>query len=593
MYYSEEIIEEVRIQNDIVDVIGDYVHLQKKGASHFGLCPFHHEKTPSFSVSKDKQMYYCFGCGAGGNVFSFIMNYENYSFVEAVKHLASRVNITLPEPEVSEEVKRELNYKQELFETNTLAARFFYIHMRNKHGIQAMKYMKNRDLDDETMKAFGIGYSTFFRDDLLKFLLSKGKSIKMMMDAGLISEDKKKSDDYHDRFFNRVMFPIFDVHGRVIAFGGRALGDGMPKYLNSPETVLFDKSRNLYGLHIARKARRDFMIIVEGYMDVIALHKHGFDNAIASLGTAFTSGHGNLIKRYSDEVIIAFDSDNAGVNASLRAIPILKKSGLSVRVIQMEDYKDPDEYLKNKGAKAFEELLQRSIPSFMFEVEQLAKRYDLNDPEYKTAFSKELTKMLVTLDSKLEIENYLETIVAKYRLNKDGMYELLGKAGNNIGITKERNDINQKIEREKNGSKKKNMDTLVQKEFLSIIVSHYKIFLKVKDFIRPEHFTDDVMQKVAYLVYDDYNNKDYIEPSTIMDKFIEVEEQRELASIFSEEIKIEDQAQLEKLLNDTIKRIKSTYLESIKDKTNEPETLMKLINEKKELINLNITLGDL
>ncbi|MBN2222938.1 MAG: DNA primase, partial [Vallitaleaceae bacterium] len=378
MYYPDEVIEEVRLNSDVVDVIGSYVHLQKKGSSYFGLCPFHHEKSPSFSVSKDKQMYYCFGCGAGGNVISFIMAYENYSFVEALRFLADRAHITLPEAEITEEMRSALNYKQRLYDTNRQAAVFYYRMLYSDVGKNALAYFDQRGVDEEIRKKFALGYATFMKDDLMNYLLSKGFTKKEMLDCGLISEDKGRSGAYHNRFFNRIMFPILDVHGRVIAFGGRVMGEGEPKYLNSPETTLFDKSRNLYGLHLARKSKNhQFLIIVEGYMDVIALHQAGFDNAIAALGTSFTSGHGQLIKRYADEVVLCFDSDSAGVKASLRAIPILKSSGLVVRVLQISEYKDPDEYIQKKGKESFEELLKTAIPSFMFEIRMLSQNYDL------------------------------------------------------------------------------------------------------------------------------------------------------------------------------------------------------------------------
>ncbi len=593
MFYPDEIIEEVRLHNDVVDVIGEYVHLQKKGSSHFGLCPFHNEKTPSFSVSKDKQMYYCFGCGAGGNVFSFIMAYENFSFVEAVKHLAERARIELPEPEVSEEVKKAINYKQRLYDANRLAARYYYMLLRKEIGKHALTYLEQRRLSPEIMKQFGLGYASQFRDDLYKHLQKQGFSNQELLDCGLLLEDKKRQGEYYDRFFNRVMFPIFDVHGKVIAFGGRVMGDGQPKYLNSPETKLFDKSRNLYGLNIARKSRENYMIVVEGYMDVIALHQAGFDNAIASLGTAFTSGHGQLIKRYVDEVVIAFDSDGAGVNAALRSIPILKSAGLIVRVLNMETAKDPDEFIQNQGIEAFNELLKHATASFMFESKQLSKRFDLTDPEYKTRFSDEVAKKLLTIEGKIERDNYLEAIVAEYKMSKNGLYELMAKHGNNVGIAqREPNVLSKEL---KSGSHKKREEgtILAQKQLLAIIVSNYKIFTHIKDIIQPEYFTQDTLQKVAYIVFDIYNTKQEIEPADVMRRFTQIEDQKMIANIFSEELKVENQQQLEKLLNDTIRKIKGDYLEQKRMNVNDPAGLMSLIQEKKALLNFYLHLDEI
>jgi DNA primase len=593
MFYPDEIIEEVRLHNDVVDVIGSYVHLQKKGSSHFGLCPFHNEKTPSFSVSKDKQMYYCFGCGAGGNVFSFIMAYENYSFVESVKYLAERAHIELPEPEVSEEVKKAINYKQRLYDANRLAARYYYSLLRKDVGKRALAYFQDRKLSADIMKQFGLGYATQFRDDLYKYLQKQGFLDQELLDCGLLLEDKKHKGEYYDRFFNRVMFPIFDVHGKVIAFGGRVLGEGQPKYLNSPETKLFDKSRNLYGLNIARKSRESFMIVVEGYMDVIALHQAGFDNAIASLGTAFTSGHGQLIKRYVDEVVIAFDGDGAGVNAALRSIPILKSAGLIVRVLNMETAKDPDEFIQNQGVEAFQTLLHNATASFMFEIKQLSKRFDLTDPEYRTRFSEEVAKKLLSIEGKIERDNYLEAIVSQYHMSKSGLYELLAKHGNNVGIAQR---TPQTMSRDMGGNSHKKREegtVLAQKQLLAILVSNYKIFNGVKDIIQPEYFTHDTLQKVAYIVFDIYKTKQEIEPADIMRRFTQIEDQKMIANIFSEELKVENQQQLEKLLNDTIRNIKGDYLEQKRMNVNDPSGLMTLIQEKKALLNFYLHLDEI
>ncbi len=591
MYYPDEIIEDVRVQNDIVDVIGAYVHLTKKGASHFGLCPFHNEKSPSFSVSKDKQMYYCFGCGAGGNVFTFMMAYENFTFVEAVKELAKRAHIELPEAEMSQEAREAVERKNRLYEANRLAARYYYRMLRHEKGEHAMRYVDNRGLSDEIKKSFGLGYATAFRDDLLQYLRKQGYNDQELMTCGLLLEDKNRKGNYYDRFFNRLMFPIFDVHGKVIAFGGRVLGEGQPKYLNSPETVLFDKSRNLYGLNIARRSRKDYMIIAEGYMDVIALHQAGFDNAIASLGTAFTGGHGHLIKRYVDEVIVSFDSDEAGVKATLRSIGILRSAGLTVRVIEMDTYKDPDEYIKNKGPEAYQELIDRAIPSFMFEIKQIRLKYNRDDPEDNTRFSNEVAKKLLTIEGKIERDYYVKAIVKTYELDSRGLYELMGKFGSNVGIVKTRQSESERMEQ-----KVKTNDsglTLAQKELLAILVTDPKIFHHVKDIIKPEYFTHETLQHVALIVFDIYMKNEKIEPALIMSKFTQIEDQKLIAGIFGEEIKIDNQLQLEKLLNDTIRAIKGDYLEKKLKTTSDATALMALISEKKDLLNTYVHLEEI
>ena len=344
MRYSDDIIEEVRTKNDIVDVISQYVKLQRKGSSYFGLCPFHNEKSPSFSVSPGKQMYYCFGCGAGGNVFTFVMEYENFTFVEAMQYLAERASVELPKVDYSKEAKEAADKKAALLEINKLAAQYFYYQLRRQNGQKAWKYLVERGLTEETMKKFGLGYSDKYSDDLYKYLKGKGYKDEVLRDSGLFNVDERRG--MYDKFWNRVIFPIMDVNSRVIGFGGRVMGDGKPKYLNSPETKIFDKSRNLYGLNAARTTRRKYLIVCEGYMDVITMHQAGFTNAVASLGTALTSGHASLLKRYTQEVRLLYDSDEAGIRAALRGIPILREAGVATRVVNLAPYKDPEEFIK-------------------------------------------------------------------------------------------------------------------------------------------------------------------------------------------------------------------------------------------------------
>ena len=355
MRYSDDIIEEVRMKNDIVDVVSQYVKLNKRGSTYFGLCPFHNEKTPSFSVTPAKQMYYCFGCGAGGNVFNFVMEYENYTFGEALKHLADRAGVQLPKIEYSGEAKKKAERRAALLEINKLAAGYFYYQLRRESGRQAHEYLTGRGLSEETIRKFGLGYSDKYSDDLYKYLKSKNYSDELLRDSGLFNVDERRG--MYDKFWNRVIFPIMDVNNRVIGFGGRVMGDGKPKYLNSPETTIFDKSRNLYGLNVARTTRKNYLILCEGYMDVISMHQAGFTNAVASLGTALTSGHASLLKRYTQEVLLLYDSDDAGVRAALRAIPILREAGVSSRVVNLKPHKDPDEFIKALGAEEFEKRL--------------------------------------------------------------------------------------------------------------------------------------------------------------------------------------------------------------------------------------------
>ena len=371
MYYPEELIEEIRVKNDIVSVISGYVRMQKKGSNYFGLCPFHNEKSPSFSVSPSKQMYYCFGCGAGGNVITFVMEYENLTFQESVKMLADRAGVNLPELEYNEETRQKESRRAKLLEINKEAAKYYYYMLRSPRGRTGYQYLAGRQLSEETMKKFGLGYADGAGSDLTAYLKSKGFADELINESGLTGFDEKRG--VHDKFWNRVMFPIQDSNHRVIGFGGRVMGDAKPKYLNSPETMIFDKSRNLYGLNFARTSRKGNIILCEGYMDVIAMHQAGFTQAVASLGTAFTTGQASLLGRYTEDVLLVSDSDGAGVNAAMRAIGILKESGLRGKVIDMQPYKDPDEFMKNMGAEAFQERIDQAQNSFFFELKILER----------------------------------------------------------------------------------------------------------------------------------------------------------------------------------------------------------------------------
>ncbi len=556
MYYSEELVEEIRLKNDIVDVISSYVKLQKKGNSYFGLCPFHNEKSPSFSVSRSKQMYYCFGCGAGGNVFTFIMEYENYTFAEALKLLAQRAGVELPEIEYSNEAKEKASRKATLLEINKLAAKYFYAQLKSEKGKTAYTYLTQRGLSEETITAFGLGYSNVYSDDLYKYLKLQGYSDELLQNAGLISISEKNG--VYDKFWNRVMFPIMDVNNRVIGFGGRVMGKGEPKYLNSPETEVFDKSRNLYGLNRARTSRKNYFLLCEGYMDVIALHQAGFTNAIASLGTAFTSGHASLIKRYVNEVYLTFDSDEAGTKAALRAIPILKEAGIVAKIIRMEPYKDPDEFIKNLGAEAFEERINQARNGFMFSLEILERDYDMNSPEGKTEFQAEVAKRLTQFEEELERDNYIEAVAQKYHISHDNLRKRVAKEAIKSGMATPSVKPKQAVGKEKN---KEDGHVQSQKILLTWLIENEKIFAQIKKYITPADFTKELYRTVARLLYEQYESGE-INPAKVMNHFSDEDEHREVASLFHTRIqKLETKAEQEKALKETIIRVKTHSVE--------------------------------
>ncbi|MCI7323637.1 MAG: DNA primase [Lachnospiraceae bacterium] len=569
----------MRSRNDIVDIIGGYVHLQKKGSTYFGLCPFHNEKTPSFSVSPNKQMYYCFGCGAGGNVFTFLMQYENFTFGEAMKSLADRAGITLPEKEMTSAQKREAGKRSRLLEVNKEAGKYYYMLLRSPRGKRAHDYFTGRGLSEETMQKFGLGYSDQYSDDLYRYLRKKGYSDELLKESGLVTIDEVRGG--HDKFWNRAMFPIMDIHNRIIGFGGRVMGDGEPKYLNSPETMIFDKSRNLYGLHIARATRKPQLLLCEGYMDVIALHQAGFDNAVASLGTSLTTGHANLLKRYTKEVYLTYDSDGAGVKAALRAIPILKEVGITTKVINMRPYKDPDEFIKALGPEAYQERIDQAENSFLFEIRMLEEKYDMKDPESKTAFFHEVAGRLVNFSEELERNNYMEAVAERYQIGFDNLRKLVNQRAVQNGIVKPaplKTGVNEKKKRE-DGMRQS------QKLILTWLIENTGLYAKIKDLVVPEDFTEELYRKVAVEVFSQYEKNQSVNPAQIISLFPE-EDQKEIAALFNARIpKIESKADWEKVLRETIIRIKQNSIDEQTRNTNPTDlpAMMKLIEAKRQL----------
>ena len=550
MYYPEEVIEEVRMKNDIVDVVSGYVKLQKKGANYFGLCPFHNEKSPSFSVSPGKQMYYCFGCGAGGNVFTFLMEYENYTFQEALQSLADRAGVALPKMEYGKEAREQAEFRARLLEVNKLAANYFYHQLKSAQGQLGYRYLhEKRRLSDQTIVRFGLGYSNKTSDDLYRFLKEKGYEDAFLKETGLVTVEERGG---RDKFWNRVMFPIMDVNSRVIGFGGRVMGQGEPKYLNSPETKIFDKSRNLYGLNVARTSRKPYLIICEGYMDVISMHQAGFTNAVASLGTALTSGHASLMSRYTKEVLLTYDSDEAGQKAALRGIPILRAAGIRPRVVNLAPYKDPDEFIKAEGREAFEKRLEEAMNYFLFQVKVLEKKYNLADPEEKTQFFREIAGMLLEFPEELERNNYMETLSRIYRIQ----YEDLRKMVNHMALAPKKNP--DPVRREGPRKKKENREDAgqtAQKLMLTWLTSYPKMFDTIDGYIGPEDFTTPLYHQVAQLVFAQHE-EGAVNPAKLLNQFSDPEEQREVASLFHASLHLEGQEEARRAVLETVCRLK-------------------------------------
>ncbi len=586
MRYSEEILEEVRSRNDIVDVIGQYVHLQKKGANYFGLCPFHNEKSGSFSVSGHKQMYYCFGCGAGGNVISFLMKYDNLTFQEAVKQLADRAGIKLPEEDDSPAAKAMRDKRQILLDINKEAAKYYYYQLRGRTGEKGLEYFRKRELTDETLQHFGLGYANVTSDDLVKHLRGLGYKDSQIIEAGLASHDDKFGT--HDKFWNRVMFPIQDASNKVIGFGGRVMGDGKPKYLNSPETMIFDKSRNLFGLNYAKNSRAGYMIICEGYMDVIAMHQAGFNMAVASLGTAFTTGQAMLLKRYTDEVILSYDSDEAGTKAALRGIGILKEVGIKGKVLNLQPHKDPDEFIKNEGREAFEERIKNAENPFFFEVRILERAHDMSDPDSKTSFYKEIAQKLCEFEEALERENYIQAVAARYNIPVDDLRRMVTGFANRGGIVRPaerpKTGIQKKMTPE-DGAKKN------QRLLLTWLTDEPGLYPKVIKYVSPEDFSDDLYRRVAGELFEGLKSGGF-SPAAILDHFQDETEHARVAEMFNTNlVDIETRDQRKKAFHDIIYGVKLAGYERQKKelKPDDPQYLIKTIQGKKDLEKLSHT----
>jgi DNA primase len=537
-------------------------------------------------------MYYCFGCGAGGNVFTFIMNYENYTFAEAIKLLADRAGIALPEIEDSKEAREKENRRKTLLQINKEAATYFYYQLRAPQGRVGLDYLKGRQLSDETMNRFGLGYSNKTSNDLCQYLRHKGYPDELIRESGVAVFNEKYG--MSDKFWNRVMFPIQDVNHRVIGFGGRVMGEGEPKYLNSPETPVFDKSRNLYGLNFARTARQDNIILCEGYMDVIAMHQAGFTQAVASLGTAFTSGQANLLRRYTENVILSYDSDGAGVKAALRAIGILKEAGLTGKVLNLEPYKDPDEFMKNLGREEFAKRLSQAENTFFFELRMMQKQYDLSDPEAKTKFYNEIAKKLCGFSEEVERENYTEAVAEKYNISMESLKKLVTGYAAKMGMAAEVIRPKQPVQ-QKNTPKEQQEN--VQKLLLTWLVEEPHLYKKIKKYITPLSFTNELYRQVAQELFPKLE-EGKPNPAAIISRFSQEEEQREAASLFNTKLPymqqdMESQSQVqerEKAFHDIVVKVKrNAYEHDLKASGSDMEALSRVISGRQELDELEKT----
>ena len=584
MRYSDELIEEVRSKNDIVDVIGGYVHLQKKGSTYFGLCPFHNEKTASFSVTPSKQMYYCFGCHKGGNVITFLMEYENYSFQEAMTALAEKAGVELPEPDQAAADRSRDILRKRMLEVNKEAAKYYAYLLRSPKGEPGIGYLKGRGLTDETLNKFGLGFADVSSDSLVKYLVSKGYDDQLLIDAGLAVFDEKSG--LHDRFWNRVMYPIMDANNRVIGFGGRVMGDAKPKYLNSKETFVFDKSRNLYGLNLARSSRTDYFILCEGYMDVIAMHQAGFNMAVASLGTAFTSGQATLLRRFVHKVYLAYDSDQAGVDAALKAIAVFRDMDMNCRIINMEPHKDPDEFIKALGKEEFQKRIDDAEDGFFFELRIMARDYDLKAPDSRSEFTYRVVDKLLGFEDEIKRENYLVAAADRYSIPVDQLKrEIIKRAAQGRKVTYDtpKSGIQKAVTNEELILKK-------QRNLITWLSEDPSIYPVVKKYIEPSDFTDPLYAEVVRQLFADLERTGEPRPAAIISTFDDETDQSRVAELFNTSLVLDADNDKAHALHDVIYMVKKSAVEarSASDVL-DAESITRQMNDKKALEELRKT----
>lgn len=590
-FYSEDIIEEVRQRNPVVDVIGSYIHLQKKGGNYFGICPFHNEKSPSFSVSPSRQAYHCFGCGKGGNVITFVMDYENCSFPEAMDILAKRAGIDLPKQEYTPQQKKDADLRTTLLSMHKDAALFYVHELRSEGGKIGRAYFNRRELTEETIRSFGLGYASQHNDALYRYLKEKGYTDEQMKESGLVT---LKETGVYDKFWNRVMFPIMDVNNHVIGFGGRVMGDGEPKYLNSPETKIFEKSRNMYGLNVARRTKESYILVCEGYMDVISMHQAGFTNAVASLGTAFTEQHGTLLRRYTEEVILCYDNDGAGRKAILRAAPILKGAGLRVKVLNLTPYKDPDEFMKNLGPDAFRERIRDAVNVFLFETACMREEYDFKDPAEKAAFfNKAANRLAKEFTDPIERNAYTEAVAKQYGIEFDILKRQVSQIGNQIGLTKREEPEPQAESGLQPASalprkKKESGNVAAEKMVLTYLSDAPQVYAAVEKWLKPSDFSDELMQETASALFEQLKTGK-VDISKMMDRFLENDRHDEVSAILNSRFMADaDDAERRGAFSDAVRRILLENCSRAAESCEDPMLAMELLKKKQDIQNLKL-----
>ena len=575
MRYSDEVLSNVKEANDIVEVISQYVHLKRSGRNYFGLCPFHNEKSPSFSVSPDKQIFHCFGCGVGGNVITFISKIEGLGFKESVENLAERAGIKLPSIGNNEDSKLE-ELKAKVYKVNSFTANYYHKRLYEARSKIGQEYVKKRKLTNETLESYNLGFSGNF-DELYKELRKEGFQDEEILESGLVN--KNDNGKYIDRYRNRFMIPILDVRNRVIAFGGRVLDDSKPKYINSPENVVYSKGKHLFGLNVAKKGDTKKLLIVEGYMDAISLHQRGITNVVAALGTALTTNQGWLLRKNTEQVILGFDSDGAGQNAILRAMEVMQNMGCDMRILQMTGAKDPDEYIIKFGAARFQKLINEAISLIEFKVKVLKKSLDLDVAGDKVKFLNEISKLLAKIDNSIEREIYIEKIAKGYNISKEAIFGQVNK------IQYSNKKSFSSLEKSKpvlpRKESKEIQEEIIKREnlLISILINTPENFNIIEQNIKEEDFKYELNKKIVKIIYEELK-KENSNVNSIIDKIEDEEIQSHLTMIMAEDYGIIDE---KKAIEDILKKYEKEKLENRRDELIKLTSMEEDQNKKKKL----------
>ncbi|SEN20970.1 DNA primase [Peptostreptococcus russellii] len=572
----KDVIEEIKVRNDISEVISDYIQLRPSGSNYKGLCPFHNEKTPSFHVSTSKQIYKCFGCGEGGDVISFIMKVENLEFMDAVKFLANRCGIEI-NTNIDENTKKKLEKIKRFQEIHVVAARFFYINLMQKNNT-GYKYLIKRGLDEKTIKSFGLGYSLDSWDSLKNFLLKSGYSIEEIKECGLVGQSKK-NNNYFDKFRNRVMFPIFDYKGNVIGFGGRVLDDSLPKYLNSEDTIIFNKRYNLYGLNFARKhiGNSRTLILVEGYMDLISMYQYGVKNVVATLGTALTDAQGQLIKKFADNVVLSYDSDQAGINASLRAINILEKCNLKAKVLDLGKSKDPDEFVRANGLDEMLKKVENASDALKFRLDTLYSSHDQSNPEETMEFLQKAVNILSYIKSPIELDFYIKYLS---ELTKTAPEVIRSE----LNLTGKRKTSKEKFKKQEFVKIKKEKDVEDGNIFIERnLIKAMMVSKKAREIIPLKVGIDQIIDESDKKVYSKVlasNKMGMIRIEDLNDTSLDVDYLRKLDAVDLSEINLDDVHEINKIVNQLLKL-------NSKEKINKLSKRQKVLEDRRKTIEDN------